>query len=215
MNNTSVATSNIKIGMQIEVENLSKRYFYDWIIRDFSHVFSAGSITGINGINGSGKSTMIKLLSGYLSASKGKIEYKLEGTNIDRSMIYKQLSLAAPYTDLIQEYDVKEMFNFHAKFKSFRIPLDYKTFLGLVHLEGNTHKQIQYYSSGMKQRLQLAFSILSDSKLLLLDEPTSYLDQENKAWYYQLLNQQSENRTIIIASNDDSDFDICDEVIML
>jgi len=201
--------------MNVTVEKLSKRYLYDWIIRDMDYDFTSHSITGINGINGSGKSTLIKLLSGYLSPSEGTITYTLMGKSVERADLYKHLSLAAPYSDLIQEYDAEEMFRFHTKFKKLRIDFSVKKFLQTVKLTGTKGKQIQYYSSGMKQRLQLAFALFTDSKLLLLDEPTSYLDNENKAWFYGLLKEHIADRTIIIASNDPEDFQFCDEVLSI
>lgn len=201
--------------MKVTIQNLSKRYLYDWIIRDKNHVFESGSITGVNGINGSGKSTFIKMICGFLSPSEGKIEYIQEGKKVDRSDIYQYMTLAAPYTDVINEYDAEEMFLFHTKFKKLRQDLTASEFLDIVKLKGNKGKQIQFYSSGMKQRLQLAIALYTDSKLLLLDEPTSYLDSENKAWFYDLLRKQKDGRTIIIASNDMEDFELCDEVINL
>ncbi|MDF1694736.1 MAG: ATP-binding cassette domain-containing protein [Saprospiraceae bacterium] len=201
--------------MKITLENLSKRYLYDWIIRDMNHVFTSNSITGINGINGSGKSTLIKLLSGYLSPSEGSISYELNQKKVDRSDMYQYISMAAPYTDLIQEYDAEEMFLFHTKFKKIRKQMDVNQFIDKVNLKGNKGKQIQFYSSGMKQRLQLAIALFTDSKLLLLDEPTSYLDNTNKDWFYSLLEEELNDRSIIVASNDLDDFRFCDHTITL
>ncbi len=201
--------------MEVIIQNLSKRYLYDWIIRDLSHTFAQGSVSGVNGINGSGKSTFIKMLCGFLSPSEGKILYTSDDRKISRGDIYQYMTLAAPYTDVINEYDVVEMFDFHTKFKKLRLDIDTKQFLELVKLKGNRGKQIQFYSSGMKQRLQLALALITDSKLLLLDEPTSYLDDENKAWFYDLLAAHRHDRTIIIASNDKADFELCNEVISL
>ena len=201
--------------MKVILENLSKRYLYDWIIRDMNHTFESNEVIGINGINGSGKSTLIKLISGFLSPSEGSIIYEMNNKIIDRSEVYRYLSMAAPYTDLIQEYDAEEVFQFHFRFKESRNPLDVSKFLDIVKLKGNKGKQIQYYSSGMKQRLQLAIALLTDSKLLLLDEPTSYLDAENKAWFYELLKNELSGRTVIIASNDMEDFELCSRVITL
>lgn len=201
--------------MRVSVSNLSKRYLYDWIIRGMDHTFDSGSITGINGINGSGKSTMIKMLSGFLTPSEGNIDYTLDGNHIDRSDVYQYVTMAAPYTDIINEYDAEEMFRFHTRFKKLRVDLEVKEFLDLVKLRGTKDKQIQFYSSGMKQRLQLALAVLTDSKFLLLDEPTSYLDQENKDWFYKLLSDHTSDRTIIISSNDMEDFKLCGEVLSL
>lgn len=201
--------------MQIKVDNISKRFLYDWIIRDFSYDFKSCSITGINGINGSGKSTLIKMLSGFLSPSEGSISYQLNDYRIDRSDVYQHISMAAPYTDVISEYDIYEIFDFHVKFKTMRMDIDADAFADIVKLKGNKGKQTQFYSSGMRQRLQLALCVLTDSDVLLLDEPTSYLDQENRDWFYDLLAHHQSGRTIIIASNDDVDFQLCGEVLSL
>lgn len=180
-----------------------------------NYVFEKNSITGINGINGSGKSTLIKMLCGYLTPSEGKIIYELDNSIIKRSDIFGSISLAAPYSDLIQEYDAEEMFLFHKKFKKLRTEMDLPTFIDMVNLKGNKGKQIQFYSSGMKQRLQLAIALMTDSKILLLDEPTSYLDSKNKEWFYDLLENGISDRTVIIASNDMDDFKYCTEVLTL
>ena len=201
--------------MNVQIKDLSKRYLYEWIIRDMSHEFVTDSVTGVQGINGSGKSTFLKMISGYLSPSEGSITYSINGKEIDRHSIYQYIAFAAPYTDIINEYDVWEMYAFHVKFKTMRLRMTVDEFVSLVKLDKTKGKQIQFYSSGMKQRLQLALAILTDSKLLLLDEPTSYLDEDNKAWYTDLLRHHTSDRTIIIASNDAKDFELCHQVIEL
>ena len=64
----------------------------------------------------------------------------------------------------------------------------------------------------MKQKIQLALAILSDTPIILLDEPTSFLDQFNKEWFADLLNNFKHNRIVIIASNDPYDLAICEDV---
>lgn len=101
----------------IQASNLSKRYGFQWIIRDQSFELTSKDVHGIAGANGSGKSTMMKILSGYLSQSQGTIKYSINGNTIPVSRIYQYLSLAAPYTDLINEFTLDEMLQFHSKFK--------------------------------------------------------------------------------------------------
>ena len=120
--------------MNVSLKNISKRYLYEWIIKDFSHDFASNSITGINGINGSGKSTLIKMISGFLSVSEGAIEYQFDKQKIERSDVFQYVSIAAPYTDIIQEYDVFEMFAFHKKMKRLRSDYTLNDFLDLVNL---------------------------------------------------------------------------------
>lgn len=201
--------------MEVQLQNISKRYLFDWIIKDLTHKFDSGSCTGITGINGSGKSTLVKMLSGWLSPSKGKVQYTKNGLTVKVDSIYKSLSIVAPYTDIIQEYDLQEMYNFHVSFRPLPNVVDYKAFTDIVHLKGQLGKPLAYYSSGMKQRVQLALALLSDTSLLLLDEPTSYLDIENKKWFYNLLENVLADRTVIISSNDAEDLQFCKGVLQL
>ena len=201
--------------MEVRLQQVSKRFVYDWIIKDLSADFASNSTTGINGINGSGKSTLIKMISGWLSPSKGNISYRLSDKEVKRDDIYTYLSIVAPYTDIIVEYDLREMYQFHTQFKTLQGVEGYKHFEDIVKLKGQKGKPLQYYSSGMKQRVQLALAVLTDSRLLLLDEPTSFLDSANKQWFYELLQQRLADRTTIISSNDLEDFQYCERVLEL
>ena len=201
--------------MEVRLQQVSKRFVYDWIIKDLSADFASNSTTGINGINGSGKSTLIKMISGWLSPSKGNISYRLSDKEVKRDDIYTHLSIVAPYTDIIVEYDLREMYQFHTQFKTLQGVEGYKHFEDIVKLKGQKGKPLQYYSSGMKQRVQLALAVLTDSRLLLLDEPTSFLDSANKQWFYELLQQRLADRTTIISSNDLEDFQYCERVLEL
>lgn len=200
--------------MKIVAQNISKRYIYDWIIRDFSYLFEHDTITGISGINGSGKSTLLKILAGYLSPSKGNVVYTAQdGKEVARDTIYSQVSLAAPYTELITEYNLEEMFVFHSQHKRMKDDISFKEFKSILRLNVNDSKKIGYYSSGMHQKLQLCLAILSNTPVLLLDEPTSYLDEINKAWFLDILSNNVSHRTTIIASNEQYDFKLCDSII--
>lgn len=201
--------------MQVIADQLCKRYLYDWIIKDLSRDFVSKSVTGVSGINGSGKSTLMKILSGWLSPSKGSIVYRHQEEIVPTSEVHRYVSIVAPYTDLIQEYDLREMYHFHTGFRDLKGISGFAHFEEVVKLKGHKGKALQYYSSGMKQRVQLALATLSKSPLLLLDEPTSYLDTENKAWFYELLTNNTEGKTVIIASNDDEDFQLCSDVLHL
>ena len=68
-------------------------------------------------------------------------------------------------------------------------------------------------SSGQQQRLLLAMAILSDTKILLLDEPGSFLDVQAKTWLQSLIKTYSKDRVIVIASNDDEDLSLCSKAI--
>jgi ABC-type multidrug transport system ATPase subunit len=132
---------------------------------------------------------------------------------------YQQISIAAPYLELIEEMTAKEMLHFHAKFKPL-IPsgaegniFSIEEMLQTVGLQNAINKQIRYYSSGMKQRLKLAQAFFSNTPILLLDEPTTNLDTDGIALYHQLINNYTANKLVIVSSNDKQEYDFCGEVI--
>lgn len=197
--------------MNITVENIGKRYLYEWIFKKINFQFKSANRYAILGANGSGKSTFLKIISGHLSPSKGSISYQENNQSIDSDDLYKQVSFAAPYIDLIEEFTLQEAIRFHQKFKPFRSNITTTEFLQLIQLEHAASKEIRFFSSGMKQRLKLGLAICSNSSILLLDEPTSNLDEKSIDWYQQLLNKFADNRLVLIASNEKRDIQDCGE----
>lgn len=195
--------------MEILLKDIGKRYLYEWIFKKITIQFQAQHRYAILGNNGSGKSTLLKILAGHLSPTKGTIQHQEQQQTIDKDSLYQQISFAAPYIDLIEEFTLEEAIHFHQKFKKFRNKLTAKDLLQLIQLEHAAHKEIRFFSSGMKQRLKLGLAICSDTSLLLLDEPTSNLDEKSIAWYQDFLNQFASNRLIIIASNEQRDIAQC------
>lgn len=187
--------------MQIKLNNIGKRYNYEWIFRKVNYEFTSDNNYVILGGNGSGKSTLLQVITGNLLQSEGELNYTLSDSKIENEKIFKHLSFAAPYLDLFEEFTLAESIEFQAKFKPFYKELDTKKIIELTQLENAKDKQIKVYSSGMKQRVRLALAILSDTPLLLLDEPTSNLDKKAIDWYQNLINNYSKNRLIFVCSN--------------
>jgi len=121
--------------MEIILNNIAKRYLYDWVFRNINYNFSNTVRYAILGSNGSGKSTLLKILSGHLTPTKGDIQYKLAGQIIDKEAIYKHLSYASPYIDLIEEFTLSETIQFHQQFKPFLNNLSIDDFLDAIQLK--------------------------------------------------------------------------------
>lgn len=189
--------------MQITLDNIGKRYNYDWIFRKVNYEFTNTSNYVILGSNGSGKSTLLQLIAGSMIASEGKISYTngVNNSPIVPEKISRKLSYAAPYLELYDEFTLTESIEFQAQFKPFYEGLDTKAIIALTQLEKAKNKQLKQYSSGMKQRVRLALAILCNTPLLLLDEPTSNLDKKAIEWYQNLVNNYSKNRLVIVCSN--------------
>ena len=129
--------------------------------------------------------------------------------------IYQFLSLAAPYLELIEEMTLMEFLEFHNRFKPFLEEISISQIIHAVQLEQATHKQIRYFSSGMKQRIKLAQAIFSKTPLLLLDEPCTNLDEDGISIYLKLIERYSEGRLIIVSSNDKQEYSFCQQSIDL
>lgn len=199
--------------MTISLSDAGKRYNRDWIYRHFSYTFEKGNAYAITGPNGSGKSTLLQSLSGSQLISEGKIEWIKKGVKIDPEQVYRDVSLCAPYLELIEEMTLSEFLEFHRGFKSFLPGLKINDIIALVGLEKAVNKQIRYYSSGMKQRVKLAQCILSDTAIVLLDEPCTNLDSTGIALYHSLIRDYGNGRLIVVSSNDETEYRFCNERI--
>lgn len=201
--------------MEIIVDRLGKRYQHGWVFRNLSFHFQSNSIYGVSGRNGSGKSTFLKIISGLLSPTEGKINYVSNDTSIKREDIYRYINAAAPYTELLEEYTLTEMIDFHTRFKQSDRFSGTKKWIEMMQLESSGNRPMSQYSSGMKQRVKLGLALYSNAKIIFLDEPTSNLDENAKAWFFQHLELQRQNKLIFIASNEEHDFQLCAEKIYL
>ncbi|UEG51106.1 ABC transporter ATP-binding protein [Ferruginibacter lapsinanis] len=199
--------------MRLLLTNTGKRYNREWIFRHVDYTFDPGGRYAITGPNGSGKSTLLQVISGAITHSEGSIQYEINGAIVKPNEEYKQVSIAAPYLELIEEMTANEFLQFHTKFKPLTTPLS--KILQIIGLEKAADKQIRYYSSGMKQRLKLAQAFFTDASVLLLDEPTTNLDKEGIALYHQLIANYTANKLIIVSSNDTQEYDFCEQVIKI
>lgn len=196
--------------MKIELQNIGKRYRLEWIFRGISETFQSGERWAILGPNGSGKSTLLKVLSGHLTPSKGEIHFENQGIRAKEDLVYKQVSYAAPYIELIEEFTLEESIQFHAKLKPLLPGFTPASLYDLLALPRTRQKEIRFFSSGMKQRLKLALAVCSNTPILLLDEPATNLDVQGVEWYKNLISEYAADRLVIIASNDPHDAAFCE-----
>ena len=195
--------------MNISLHNAGKRFNREWIFRHVDYQFTSGRVYAITGPNGSGKSTLLQLISGASMVSEGTVLYE----NIKSENIFKHVSIAAPYLQLVEEMTLYEFLNFHSGLKNWLPAVTTTQIISILELEKATHKQIRYFSSGMKQRVNLAQAIFSNVPVVLLDEPTTNFDEEGILLYRNLVNNFCKNRLLIVSSNDKNEYDFCDEVL--
>ena len=121
--------------------------------------------------------------------------------------------MAAPYLELIEEMTAEEFLQFHHQFKPLTLSATHA--LAAVQLEKAAHKQIRYFSSGMKQRLKLAQAFFCAVPVLLLDEPTTNLDAEGISLYQQLIADHTVNKLVIVSSNDPQEYHFCEAILAI
>ncbi|MGB6047366.1 MAG: ATP-binding cassette domain-containing protein [Flavobacteriales bacterium] len=188
-------------GLRIALTNVAKQFSREQVFTGVDHVFEAGSRTAVLGPNGSGKSTLLQVVGGAYVPTKGTVEHARAGRKIDQEDVYRLVSIAAPYLDLYDDLSLEEALAMHARFKPFRAGINVPDVAVAAYLEPHMAKPVSHFSSGMKQRLKLALAILSDTPLLLLDEPATNLDAEGITWFRTLLMAHLDQRTLLVASN--------------
>ena len=185
--------------MEITLSNISKSFGSNKVLDKFNYSFKKG-VYAILGKNGSGKSTLLKLIGNLTSPTSGKVIYRLD----EKIDITKQIFFTSPYQELISELSVEEFLKFHNKFRPSAI--NYSDIINDFNLNKYINSKIENLSSGSIQKLKLIITFYSDSKFILLDEPTTNLDREGKKNYIKILNEFSNRKIIIIATNDKEDY---------
>lgn len=199
--------------MKISLQNVGKRFNREWIFKNLDQEFTSGNSYAITGANGAGKSTLLQIIAGATLFNEGEIKYTLSNKIIREENIYNQISIAAPYLEVIEEMTLTEFFNFHSALKSWLPSFTSEKIISIINLEEAAQKQIRYFSSGMKQRVKLAQAIFSNTPVVLLDEPCTNLDVDGIILYKDLIKNYCSNRLLIISSNDKQEYDFCNEII--
>jgi ABC-type multidrug transport system ATPase subunit len=202
--------------MKIVLDNLCKTFTDKYVLKDVSYTFEQGGKYAVLGPNGTGKSTLLGVISGIVFPTAGSIAYYDEGTEAIKEKVYKQMSFSAPYMELVGEFTLLELIEFHFKLKEPLIDMSSKEMAdNMLFRKSDRSTMFKHFSSGMRQRLKLGLSLYSKSKVLLLDEPLTNLDATGKAWYYSMIGEHLEGRTLIIASNDPAEYEMCEEQLLL
>jgi len=219
--------------MRITLIDAGKRFNREWIFRHLHYEFTNAHSYAITGPNGSGKSTLLQAIGGAITLNEGSARYghmlspepsfgsapvkePSRGIKeIPEEEVFKQISLAAPYLELVEEMTLLEFLTFHSAFKPLLPALSVEGIISVLGLEKASHKQIRNYSSGMKQRVKLAQAIFSDTPVVLLDEPCTNLDAEGIALYHRLVEDHCKGRLVIVSSNDVQEYDFCEETLSI
>jgi ABC-type multidrug transport system ATPase subunit len=195
--------------MQITIkgEDVGKKFGKNWIFRHLDFEIKKGETTAIVGKNGAGKSTLLQIIAGFLTPSSGFIT--IDGLTTDDSKA--SINLIGPYTELIEEFTLRELLSFHSQFK--KPSCSFEEMAESASL--NLHKPILDFSTGMKQRAKLLTCFFFEDDILFMDEPTSNLDEEGLNWWMSSIEKLKTERLILIASNQKEEIGICNKIIQL
>jgi heme exporter protein A len=199
-------------GIRLQAVNLSRKFDRRQIFKDVNFELMPGSSTAITGRNGSGKSTLIKIIANLLLQSSGSIDLYDGGTKVKKESVYKYIGFVSPYLSLYDEFTGYENLKLISDIRgSGHENID--NVLRRVGLFNRKDDILKIYSSGMKQRLKIAFAILHEPQILLLDEPTSNLDLEGITVVDDIAHEFSKKGILIIATNDTHERSLCSREI--
>ena len=197
-------------------ESINKTFGRRLIFNDITFKINSSTIFGISGPNGSGKSTLVKIIANIISPSSGKLIHNFNGTEIKPENLHNHIGLVSPYLVLYDEFTAYENLNYFSEIRG--IPFNKGRVDDLLNkflLFNRKEDLVKTYSSGMKQRLKFIFALMHSPQLIILDEPTSNLDDEGKEVVYELVKEEGSNNIVIIASNEKTDLSLCNETIDL
>ena len=203
----------------LEIIDLSKTYDSKEAVRNISFKVNKNEIIGILGPNGCGKTTTIGMILGLLKPTKGKV--LINGVEIEKQRVelLNELNFISPYIELPKKLTVKQNLEVYGRLydvKELQIKIDYLS--EKLRLNEFINKITGELSSGQKNRVSLAKSIINDPSVLLLDEPTASLDPETGDFVRSFLEEyQKEKKTsILLASHNMSEVErLCSSVLMM
>lgn len=202
------------INYTLTIENLVKYFGRRLVFNGINFTFSSGNIYGISGPNGSGKSTLVKIVADLISATRGKIIHQHNEKEITPEELHNYIGFVSPYLFLYDEFTAEENLIHFSKIRGIEFDKERSdSLLNELNLFDRRNDLARGYSSGMKQRLKFIFALLHKPPLIILDEPTSNLDNKGKDTVYEIIEREGKNNLVLVASNEDHDLQFCKEVL--
>lgn len=180
----------------LKITGIKKSFGRKSVLKNVSMIAKPGQLIHISGINGSGKSTIFKIVTGLLEADSGKVE--LDHGDVIGALIENPsfLEYESAMTNL------HFLANLNHRYNEKRV----RNLLQQFELDPDDSQAIAKYSVGMRQKVGIIQAVMEEQNIILLDEPTRGIDQESIGQFLTLLNRlKQENKTVIIASHDQID----------
>lgn len=200
--------------MKIEIKDYTKVIKGKTILDNINYTFEGGRIYGLQGRNGSGKTMLLRAISGLMFATSGHIT--IDGKVLHKDIEFPEnLGLIIESTELLPQFDAFTNLKLIADIKKVATDDDIRRVIEDVGLDEAGNKKVKEYSLGMRQKLAIAQAIFEKPEILLLDEPTNGLDEASVEKIRKLLKAQAEGGTlIIVASHSKEDIEFLSDVLI-
>ena len=207
--------------MTIEIKNLNKQYNKILAVKDINFKINKGSIVGLLGPNGCGKTTTIGMMLGLIKPTSGSVF--INGQNIEnennRTKILEKVNFISPYVELPKKLTVEENLKVYGKMYSVANLKDkIAELMDQLNLLEFKKRKTGELSSGQKNRVSLAKALINDPEILLLDEPTASLDPDVGDYIRSYIESfaSKKSTTILLASHNMNEVErLCNEVMMM
>ena len=206
--------------MSIEIVNLSKKFKDVFAVNNISFEINPNKTVGLLGPNGCGKTTSIGMMLGLIKPSSGRILIKNKDVNtLDRNKLLSIMNFASPYVELPKKLSVKQNLQIYGRLYGVKdLSSRINELTEDLNLKDFLNKQTGELSSGQKNRVSLAKSLINKPEILLLDEPTASLDPDIGDYVRSYVQSyKSKNKvTILLASHNMAEVErLCDSIIMM
>jgi heme exporter protein A len=199
----------------IELKNVSKSFGERSVLESISLAISSGCLV-ITGPNGSGKSTLLRIISGLISPTSGEVVFKSDGKLLPVEARRDLIGMVAPDLSLYEELSALENLRFFSRVRGLKIEdTELKSALENLGLAGREDDHLSSYSSGMRQRVKYAYATLHKPPVLLLDEPSTNLDEVGIEVITKVTEDYRKLGIVIIATNQPSELSFGDNVLRL
>lgn len=200
----------------IQLQNVTKRIKENTVLDNVSYTFKSGFVYGLYGQNGSGKTMLLRAISGLINLDSGSIF--IDGEKLhDKIEFPPETGIVIENMELLPECSAKRNLQMLAKIKNIADEKDIIFSLERVGLDPDSDKKVKKFSFGMKQRLNIAQAIFENQKIILLDEPTNALDEDAVQLIYKIIREEkSRGATIIVATHHKEDLkEVCDVILKI
>lgn len=200
----------------IQLQNVTKRIKENTVLDNVSYTFKSGFVYGLYGQNGSGKTMLLRAISGLINLDSGSIF--IDGEKLHDKMEFPpETGIVIENMELLPECSAKRNLQMLAKIKNIADEKDIIFSLERVGLDPDSDKKVKKFSLGMKQRLNIAQAIFENQKIILLDEPTNALDEDAVQLIYKIIREEkSRGATIIVATHHKEDLkEVCDVILKI